>query len=110
DPRGLVGISDDEFMMDAPPQDPTLGLNPWNVRDEQRLAQNALRSLAEGTGGFASVNSNDLKSAFERAVRDSSYYYLLGYYPTHTRRDGRLRRIRSEEHTSELQSREKLVC
>jgi VWFA-related protein len=93
DPRGLVGISDDEFMMDAPPQDPTLGLNPWNVRDEQRLAQNALRSLAEGTGGFASVNSNDFKTAFERVVRDSSNYYLLGYYPTNTRRDGRLRRI-----------------
>lgn len=93
DPRGLVGISDDEFDMDAPPQDPTLNLNPWNVRDEQRLAQNALRSLAEETGGFASVNSNDFSNAFERVVRDSSNYYLLGYYPTNTKRDGRVRRI-----------------
>ncbi len=93
DPRGLVGMSDDEMNMDAPPQDPTLNLNPWNVRDEQRLAQNALRSLAEGTGGFAAVNSNDFATAFERVVRDSSNYYLLGYYPTNTRRDGRVRRI-----------------
>ena len=93
DPRGLVGMSDDEMDMDAPPQDPTLGLNPWNVQDEQRLAQNALRSLAEETGGFASVNSNDFSTAFERVVRDSSNYYLLGYYPTNTRRDGRVRRI-----------------
>lgn len=93
DPRGLVGMSDDEMGMDAPPQDPTLNLNPWNVRDEQRIAQNALRSLAEETGGFASVNSNDFATAFERVVRDSSNYYLLGYYPTNTRRDGRVRRI-----------------
>jgi len=93
DPRGLVGVSDDEMDMGAPPQDPTLNLNPWNIRDEQRLAQNALRSLAEETGGFASVNSNDFSTAFERVVRDSSNYYLLGYYPTNTRRDGRLRKI-----------------
>jgi VWFA-related protein len=93
DPRGLVGMSDDEMDMDAPPQNPTLNLNPWNVRDEQRLAQNALRSLAESTGGYASVNSNDFSTAFERVVRDSSNYYLLGYYPTDTRRDGRVRRI-----------------
>lgn len=93
DPRGLVGMSDDEMDMDAPPQDPTLNLNPWNVQDEQRIAQNALRSLAESTGGFASVNSNDFSNAFERVVRDSSNYYLLGYYPTNTKRDGRIRRI-----------------
>ncbi len=93
DPRGLVGISDDEMDMDAPPQDPTLGLNPWNIRDEQRMAQMALRSIAEETGGFASINSNDFSNAFERVVRDSSNYYLLGYYPTNTKRDGRVRRI-----------------
>jgi VWFA-related protein len=93
DPRGLVGMSDDEMDMGAPPQDPTLGLNPWNIRDEQRLAQMALRSLAEETGGFASINSNDFSDAFDRVVRDSSNYYLLGYYPTNDRRDGRVRRI-----------------
>lgn len=93
DPRGLVGISDDEAGMDAAPQDPTLNLNPWNVRDEQRIAQNALRSLAEETGGFASVDRNDFSTAFERVVRDSSNYYLLGYYPTNPKRDGRVRRL-----------------
>ena len=51
DPRGLVGISDDEMDMQAPPQDVTLGLNPWNIRDEQRMAQMSLMSLAEETGG-----------------------------------------------------------
>lgn len=93
DPRGLVGMSDDEMDMDAPPQDVTLGLNPWNVRDEQRLAQQSLMSLAEETGGGYSVNSNDFSRIFDRIVRDNSTYYLLGYYPTNERRDGRTRRI-----------------
>ena len=93
DPRGLVGMSDDEMDMDAPPQDVTLGLNPWNVRDEQRLAQNSLMSLADETGGAYSVNSNDFTRIYDRIVRDNSNYYLLGYYPTNERRDGRVRRI-----------------
>lgn len=93
DPRGLVGVSDDEFDMQAPPQDVTLGLNPWNIRDEVRLAQQSLRSLAEETGGAAAVNNNDFNTAFQRIVRDSSNYYLLGYYPTNEKRDGRVRRI-----------------
>ena len=93
DPRGLVGVSDDEMDMDAPPQDVTLGLNPWNIRDEQRLAQDSLRTLADETGGAASVNSNDFSRIYDRIVRDSSNYYLLGYYPTNERRDGRVRRI-----------------
>ncbi len=93
DPRGLVAMSDDEMDMEAPPQDVTLGLNPWNVRDEQRLAQNSLMSLAEETGGAYSVNSNDFSRIYDRIVRDNSNYYLLGYYPTNERRDGRVRRI-----------------
>jgi VWFA-related protein len=93
DPRGLVAMSDDEMDMQAPPQDVTLGLNPWNIRDEQRLAQMSLMSLAEETGGAYSVNSNDFSRIFDRVVRDNSSYYLLGYYPTNERRDGRVRRI-----------------
>ena len=93
DPRGLVGISDDEMDMQSPPQDVTLGLNPWNIRDEQRLAQMSLMSLAEETGGAYSVNSNDFSKIYDRVVRDSSKYYLLGYYPTDDRRNGSVRRI-----------------
>ncbi|WP_239489345.1 VWA domain-containing protein [Luteitalea sp. TBR-22] len=93
DPRGLTAMSDDEMDMQAPPQDVTLGLNPWNIRDEQRLAQMSLMSLAEETGGAYSVNSNDFTKIYERVVRDSSNYYLLGYYPTDERRNGAVRRI-----------------
>lgn len=93
DPRGLVGMSDDEMDMQAPPQDVTLGLNSWNIRDEQRLGQMSLMSLAEETGGAWSINSNDFSKIYDRIVRDSSTYYLLGYYPTDERRNGAVRRI-----------------
>ena len=93
DPRGLSAMSDEEMDIQASPQDVTLGLNSWNLRDEQRLAQMNLMSLAEETGGAASVNSNDFSKIYDRIVRDSSNYYLLGYYPTDERRNGSVRRI-----------------
>jgi hypothetical protein len=52
-----------------------------------------LRALAEETNGYAAVNSNDLKGAFDRIVRDNSSYYVLAYYPPTSRRDGRFHRI-----------------
>ncbi len=53
----------------------------------------SLMSLAEETGGAWSVNSNDFGKIYDRIVRDSSTYYLLGYYPTDDRRNGSVRRI-----------------
>jgi VWFA-related protein len=39
----------------------------------------AARALAEDTGGDAIVNTNDFSAGFQRFVRDTSTYYLLGY-------------------------------
>jgi VWFA-related protein len=52
----------------------------------------AARYLAEESGGFAVLNSNSLDAGFARVMRENSSYYLLGYYPTNTRADGKLRR------------------
>ena len=49
--------------------------------------------LATKTGGFAAVNRNDFAGAFDRIVRENSSYYVLGYYPTNERRDGRFRTL-----------------
>jgi hypothetical protein len=43
--------------------------------------QQILYSLAEGTGGFPIVNSNDLLSGLDRINREQDQYYLLGYAP-----------------------------
>jgi hypothetical protein len=53
----------------------------------------SLRSLSEGTGGFALVNSNDLDGGFDRIRRETSNYYVLGYYPATRGAEGAFRKI-----------------
>jgi len=43
--------------------------------------QQILQALAEGTGGFAIYNSNDLLGGLERIARERNEFYLLGYVP-----------------------------
>jgi VWFA-related protein len=63
--------------------------------DARRLRHRieALKTLAENTDGLAIVNTNDLKTGMRRIVDDVSAYYLLTYYSTNTKNDGRFRRI-----------------
>ena len=51
-------------------------------------AQDSLRALADETGGFAVVNTNQFANAFDRIVTDNSTYYVLAYYPAQ-RTEGR---------------------
>ena len=48
-----------------------------------------VRKLAEVTGGFAHVASNDFTGTFERLVRETSTYYVLGFNSTFRRKQGR---------------------
>jgi hypothetical protein len=50
---------------------------PPSASDNQQV----LYALAEGTGGFVIVNSNDLLSGMERIAHDQGQYYVLGYTP-----------------------------
>ena len=93
DPRGLGGEFDDLSAIQSFPDDTTLGLGMGSIYNEVRLAQDSLRVMGEETGGFAVVNQNDFKSAFQRVVDDNSSYYVLGYYASNDKRDGRFRKI-----------------
>jgi hypothetical protein len=53
-----------------------------------------LRTLAINTDGFAIVDTNDLKGGAARIADDLSAYYLLGYYSTNAKTDGKLREIK----------------
>jgi VWFA-related protein len=57
---------------------------------QNRQTSDAEYSFAYATGGRAFYGSNNLKSAFEEAVRDSDHYYVLGYYiaPKHKSKAG----------------------
>jgi VWFA-related protein len=59
-----------------------------------RQRQDSLVSLATATDGVAVYNTNDLAKGMQKVVADLSQYYLLGYYSTNTKLDGKYRRIR----------------
>ncbi len=89
DPRGLS--TGDEDLIGQSSTLPGAGLG--SLQSELRLSQDSLRVLAVNTGGFAAVNQNDLNGAFDRIVAENSTYYVLGYYSTNDRRDGRYRKL-----------------
>ena len=93
DPRGLGAEFQDLASIQSFPDDTTLGLGMSSIFNEVRLSQDSLRVMGEETGGFAVVNQNSFRDAFQRIVDDNSSYYVMGYYSTNDRRDGRFRKI-----------------
>jgi VWFA-related protein len=55
--------------------------------------RDSLMTLANNTDGFAVINSNDIDKGLRRISDDLTSYYLLGYYSTNTKLDGRFRAI-----------------
>jgi VWFA-related protein len=83
DTRGLVaGGGDIEDTID-----------PQEYQNYLRKSQDSLRVIAEETGGFALVNSNDFDKAIKRIDAETSDYYVLGYYSTNPDPTQRQRRI-----------------
>jgi VWFA-related protein len=62
--------------------------------DRQVASQDSLNSLAQDTGGKPFFDSNDLSGVFDRVMKDTSSYYVLGYASTNDRKDGKFRRIK----------------
>ena len=71
----------------------SLHLGPESLAQELQTSQMNLKQLAEETGGVAAVGTNDLNKALDRIVLENSSYYVLGYYSTNEKRDGKLRNI-----------------
>ena len=92
DPRGLGGMEDEKAELSSLPDD-TTRLGQSAFAEALRVTQENLQVLAEQSGGFAIVNTNDLAGGFDRLVRENSHYYVLGYESTNSRRDGRFRRV-----------------
>ena len=69
DPRGLAGVTDAGQYVDQ---------SEWRTYIQKTTS--SLRYLAEETGGFAIVNTNDFASELKRVDAETSDYYVLGYY------------------------------
>ena len=74
DPRGLAPF---EYGFDDLPSGPP----PSFATDARalRMTQDTLRSISDETDGKAIVNRNTLEQGLQAVIRDSSFYYLLGY-------------------------------
>jgi VWFA-related protein len=84
DSRGLPA-SDAPIEADVPP-----------AVDQRTLMSRieTLRTLAEATDGLAVVNNNNIEQGMRRIVDDLTSYYLLGYYSSNRKLDGRFRAIK----------------
>jgi VWFA-related protein len=92
DPRGLTSMGQEDIEIGGLAAG-AYNLGPKQLAQELQTSQDNLRTLAEETGGVAFVGRNDFDAAFDRIVQENSSYYVLGYYSTNDRRDGKLRNI-----------------
>jgi VWFA-related protein len=86
DPRGLPAM--DYPMGPNPPPPITIDAAHLKRRIENSIV------LATNTDGLAVVNSNNLDKGLRRIADDLTSYYLLGYYSSNTRLDGKYREIK----------------
>jgi VWFA-related protein len=75
--RGLVASAGGPSVADAGAPDPSLS---GRMGFEDLVLESAgARSLADDTGGFSVVNTNDLAAGAERVGAESRIFYLLGF-------------------------------
>lgn len=86
DPRGLV-VFDTPVGPAAPP---SLELDHRMLIERQ----NNMQMLSTNTDGVAVMGSNDLDKGLRRIADDLTSYYLLGYYSTNSKPDGRFHEIK----------------
>jgi VWFA-related protein len=91
DPRGVTSGMEDAIEISGFPADGSI--SSTRLMDELRYEHDSLRVVSEETGGFAILNQNDFRNAFSRILDDNSSYYVLGYYPSNEKRDGRFRNV-----------------
>jgi VWFA-related protein len=67
--------------------------------------QETLVTLAEDTGGKAFLDSNDLAGEIKDARDDVHSYYILGFYSSNDKEDGKFRRIQVKVNKPGLQAK-----
>ena len=85
DPRGLAAFDDS-----IGPMRPA---TPAQDRERMASRQGGLRELAVNTDGAVVLNTNDVKGGVARMMADVGSYYLMQYYSTNPKLDGRFRSI-----------------
>src|SRR6266704_782933 len=76
----------------------TIGLLGQENKKEAKRARKALEQISAASGGLAFFpeNVDDVHNICEQVAHDIRNQYILAYYPTNIRRDGRFRTIQVE--------------
>jgi VWFA-related protein len=85
--KGLLGEMTAQYRAATPKMD--VGAMAFDFTLDSAGAE----SIAHGTGGFSVRNTNEFTKGMGRISDESRVYYLLGYYPTGAKRDGRFRKL-----------------
>jgi VWFA-related protein len=82
DPRGLQGVVDLQSVADQ---------SEWRTYIQKTTS--SLRYIAEATGGFPIINTNDFVSELKKVDAETSDYYVLGFYSSNPDPMKRTRRL-----------------
>ena len=82
-------VSRPESQMTGPQLGKELAEEDLNLQQ----SQSTMHELAQDTGGKTCANSNDLSGCVLTALKDSSTYYELSFYPQNVNWDGRFHKI-----------------
>jgi len=96
DARGLVAEAPlgDATKASSGGQGMLSGSSARNRQSSFQGQQETLYTLAADTGGKALLDNNDLALGIQQAQKDISSYYIIGYYSSNDKMDGRYRRIK----------------
>ena len=78
------------------------GSGMMRQRNSLSSSQETLVTLAHDTGGRSFSDSNDLSLAMKQVQVDTNVYYVLGYFSSNPKEDGKYRKIRVELNRSGL--------
>jgi len=56
-------------------------------------SQETLTTLAQDTGGTSFQDANELAPVFSKVISDTQSYYIIGYYSSNPKQDGKFRKL-----------------
>jgi VWFA-related protein len=90
DTRGLGGFPIEMGAEFGPPlEEQDIG----NALTEHLEEAGGAESVSVDSGGFVVSNNNDLLGGIQRIANESRNYYLLGFNPSNSKRDGKFRKL-----------------
>jgi VWFA-related protein len=93
DSRGLVTDASDASGGIASGNSAYSGATVLATANARNASRDTLSTLAQDTGGKMFADVNNFATIFKEVQDDTTGYYLLSYYSTNTKRDGRYRGV-----------------